>query len=215
MQTGLEHVHDTDRAVPQVSESVAEPEPLHRAYETERLALPGLAQRPARPQSQALRRRARAEDPLGGTAVDPATAQRLANPTGGRSLNPEVRQPLESVFRADFSGVNVHTDDNAAQLARDVQATAFTHGNNIFFSAGSYDPATTRGQHLLAHELTHVVQQQQGRGGAAGPAGGPVIGHADDPVEAEAERTAHDVVGSLHRQAAACGHADHSDHDHG
>ncbi len=186
MQTHLAHTPDNERAAPRASEPAAEPEPL--------------------------RRRAQKEDRLGGETVDPATAERLANPTGGRALNPEVRGPLESAFGADFSGVNVHTDDNAAQLARDVQATAFTHGNNIFFSAGSYDTGSSKGQHLLAHELTHVVQHQRGTDAAASPGGGPVIGRADDPVEAEADRTAHDVVGSLHRQAA--GHASHSDPDH-
>lgn len=189
MHSHLAQPRDTESAAPQVSEFAASPEPL--------------------------RRRPRAADPLGGTAVDPAIAQRLAKPTAGRALNPEVRGPLESAFGADFSGVNVHTDGNAAQLARDVQATAFTHGNNIFFSEGSYDTGTTKGQHLLAHELTHVVQQQRGNGGAAAsPAAGPVIGRADDPAEAEADRAAHDVVGSLQRQAAACGNAGHSDPDH-
>lgn len=213
MEARLEHAHIQELEAPRISEPVTEQEPEHLAYESERLALPGLARRET---SAPLRRRADGADPLGGTTVDASTAQRLASPTGGRALNPEVRGPLESVFRADFSGVNVHTDGNAAQLARDVQATAFTHGNNIFFSSGSYDPGTTQGQHLLAHELTHVVQQQQGRGGAAGGGGGgPVIGRADDAVEVEAERTAHDVVSSLHRQAAACGHADHGEHDHG
>lgn len=189
----------------------AGPEKL--AHESERLALPGLA-RPE--QGDGVRREPAngGADPLGGTHVDPATAARLASPTGGRSLNPEVRTPLESAFGADFGGVNVHTDQNAAQLTRDVQATAFTHGNNIFFAQGAYDPGSSRGQHLLAHELTHVVQQQQGRGGGgAGPR--PTIGRADDPAEVEAEHTARDVVGSLQRQATQCGHDHHdADHDH-
>jgi hypothetical protein len=130
-------------------------------------------------------------------------------------LNPEVRAPLESAFRADFGQVAIHTDGNAAQLTRQVQATAFTHGNNIYFSPGTYDTGSAQGQHLLAHELTHVVQQQQGRAGG-GSAGAPTIGRADDPVEVEAEHTARDVVGSLRRQAMYCGHAgeDHGPHDH-
>ncbi|MEO9139106.1 MAG: DUF4157 domain-containing protein [Jatrophihabitans sp.] len=186
--------------------------PQKLSQESERLALPGLAL-PESEQSVRRRESAGGADPLGGTAVDTATAQRLASPSGGRSLNPELRTPLESAFGADFGAVNVHTDENAAQLARDVQATAFTHGNNIFFAQGAYAPGSARGQHLLAHELTHVVQQQQGRGGR-GSGSTPTIGRADDPAEAEAEDTARDVVGSLQRQAAHCGQPDHDHNSH-
>jgi len=166
---------------------------------------------PTRTQAESsIRRRVAAEDPLGGTSLEPDTARRLAaGGSGGRALTPDVRTRFESAFGADFGAVNLHTDANAAQLTRDVQATAFTHGNNIYFSPGAYDPGSARGQHLLAHELTHVVQQ--GRGG--GPAGGstPVIGRADDPAETEAEQVAHTVVDSLRRQAAAHDHAGHDD----
>lgn len=61
----------------------------------------------------------------------------------------------------DFSGVRVHTDSNAVQASRDIQAKAFTVGNNIAFGDGAYQPGTSAGRHLLAHELTHVVQQGQ------------------------------------------------------
>jgi hypothetical protein len=165
----------------------------------DRLALPGLS-RGGRPAG--IRRRARADDPLGGSTVDADTQRRLAGSAGGgRALDSAVRGSMESAFGADFRGVNIHTDANAAQLARQVQATAFTHGNNIYFSPGTFDPGSARGQHLLAHELTHVVQQQQGRGGGGRSAAGTVIGPADDPAELEADSTARDVVGSLRRQA--------------
>jgi hypothetical protein len=66
---------------------------------------------------------------------------------------------MESGFGADFSGVHVHTDNNAAQMNQQLGARAFTHGSDIYFNQGEYQPATSTGDHLLAHELTHTVQQ--------------------------------------------------------
>ena len=60
---------------------------------------------------------------------------------------------------ADFSQVKVHTDAHADQLSRSIQANAFTTGNDVFFKQGAYDPSSSSGQELLAHELTHVIQQ--------------------------------------------------------
>src|SRR3546814_16292527 len=66
---------------------------------------------------------------------------------------------MESRFGTNFSSVNIHTDSKAVQLSRNVNARAFTHGNDIYFSEGEFAPQTQGGKHLLAHELTHVVQQ--------------------------------------------------------
>jgi hypothetical protein len=66
---------------------------------------------------------------------------------------------MEGAFGADFSGVRVHTDSKSDSLNRSVQAKAFTTGSDIFFRSGTYQPASSGGQELLAHELTHVVQQ--------------------------------------------------------
>jgi hypothetical protein len=63
----------------------------------------------------------------------------------------------------DFSDVNIHTDNRSATLNRKINARAFTHGRDVFFGKGEFFPETKNGKHLLAHELTHVVQQ-----GAAG-----------------------------------------------
>jgi len=81
----------------------------------------------------------------------------------GLSLNDDIRQPMEQAFGADFSGVKIHTDAQSDQLNRSIQAKAFTTGKDVFFRQGAYDPGSQGGQELLAHELTHVVQQ----GGAA------------------------------------------------
>lgn len=78
---------------------------------------------------------------------------------GGRSLDNGTRNFMESRFSADFSQVKVHTDASAVQLSSQINAQAFTHGNNIYFNSGKYNPSTEGGKHLLAHELTHTIQQ--------------------------------------------------------
>ncbi|MCP2729521.1 eCIS core domain-containing protein [Limnofasciculus baicalensis] len=78
---------------------------------------------------------------------------------GGQGLDESIREPMEGAFGADFSGVKVHTDAQSDQLNRSIQAKAFTTGQDIFFKQGEYDPGSKGGQELLAHELTHVVQQ--------------------------------------------------------
>jgi len=81
---------------------------------------------------------------------------------GGSSLDEPVRRDLESRMGHDFSDVRVHTDDAADRSARSVSAHAFTVGSSIVFQRGAYDPASAAGRTLLAHELTHVVQQRSG-----------------------------------------------------
>ena len=87
---------------------------------------------------------------------------RLNNSGGGKPLPNDLRSGMESQIGADFSGVRVHTGSNAIQLSRDINAQAFTHGQNVFFGEGYYTPGTQSGQHLIAHELTHVAQQNPG-----------------------------------------------------
>jgi len=81
----------------------------------------------------------------------------------GQSMSDSVRQPMEQAFGADFSGVKIHTDSQSDQLNRSIQAKAFTTGKDVFFRQGTYDPGSQGGQELLAHELTHVVQQTGGQ----------------------------------------------------
>lgn len=78
---------------------------------------------------------------------------------GGSTLPNDTRSAMESGIGANFSQVKIHTDSNAAQLSDSIGAQAFTHGNDIYFNEGKYDPKSTEGKHLLAHELTHTVQQ--------------------------------------------------------
>ena len=77
----------------------------------------------------------------------------------GRSLPTELRREFEPKFGADFSGVQVHTDSQSAQLNQQVGAKAFTHQNHIYLNSGQYNPQSTGGKQLLAHELTHTIQQ--------------------------------------------------------
>ncbi len=78
---------------------------------------------------------------------------------GGAPLPSETRAELEPKFGSDFSQVRVHADRQAAQLNQQIQARAFTQGNNIYFGAGQYNPTSSNGKQLLAHELTHTIQQ--------------------------------------------------------
>ncbi len=78
---------------------------------------------------------------------------------GGRTLSPSERSFFEPRFARDFGNVRLHTGHEAAELARSVQARAFTLGSSVVFGPGQYTPDTEGGRKLLAHELTHVVQQ--------------------------------------------------------
>ncbi|MCP2729233.1 eCIS core domain-containing protein [Limnofasciculus baicalensis] len=79
--------------------------------------------------------------------------------SSGQPLANTIRQPMEQAFGADFSGVKVHTDTQSHQLNQSINAQAFTTGQNIFFRQGLYNPGSRGGEELIAHELTHVVQQ--------------------------------------------------------
>jgi Domain of unknown function (DUF4157) len=79
---------------------------------------------------------------------------------GGQPLAGSVRTPMERVFGADFSQVRIHTDAQSDAINKAIQARAFTTGRDIFFRYGEYNPNTAAGQEVLAHELTHVMQQE-------------------------------------------------------
>ena len=95
-------------------------------------------------------------------AAPASVDQALASP--GRPLEPALRQDMEQRFGHDFSRVRVHSGAAAEQSARDVNAHAYTVGHNIVFGAGRFAPGTHEGRRLIAHELTHVVQQSGAEG---------------------------------------------------
>ena len=78
----------------------------------------------------------------------------------GQVLDPDLQQQMGRAIGADFSGVRVHTDGQSDKLNRSLQAKAFTTGQDVFFRQGAYQPEQRSGQELIAHELTHVVQQK-------------------------------------------------------
>lgn len=82
-----------------------------------------------------------------------------ASKGSGSPIPNETKAQMEDSFGADFSSVRLHTDSSAVQMSKDLNAQAFTHGNDIYFNAGKYDTSSNGGKHLLAHELTHTVQQ--------------------------------------------------------
>jgi len=112
---------------------------------------------------------------------------------GGQNLDHGVRRQMESSFGADFGGVRIHTDHKADSLSRDLSARAFTTGQDIFFRQGAYQPASSGGRELIAHELTHVVQQ-----GGSQVRRAMSVSQPHDPHEVEAEQTARAVMEQEH-----------------
>lgn len=114
--------------------------------------------------------------------VTPAVTSSIGGAHGsGRSLSPSARSFFEPRLGHDLSGVRVHDDAPAARAAGDVHAQAFTYGQDVYFGAGRFQPHTPDGRRLLAHELTHTVQQRPGA-----PLQRRVVQRATDPAQAPA-----------------------------
>ena len=90
---------------------------------------------------------------------------------GGKPLSKSEKSFFEPRFGADFSHVRLHTNSQAANTAQSINAKAFTHGSNVVFGAGEYSTGSEGGKKLLAHELTHVVQQAGSQTSLAGGGG--------------------------------------------
>ena len=116
---------------------------------------------------------------------------------GGRPLEDGVRTEMEGRFGADFGGVRVHADGQAAESARAVNAHAYTVGDDIVFGSGRYDPASPTGQRTIAHELTHVVQQRSGPVDGTPAGGGIQLSNPADRFEQAAEHNADRIVSAL------------------
>ena len=113
--------------------------------------------------------------------------------SGGQPLPGSTRNFFESRFGYDFSGVRVHTDSQADDVSRKLNAQAFTIRQNVFFSAGRYEPHTTQGKWLLAHELTHTVQQQSSK---------PLTANSPSVQSYPDKHTLNHAPVKLHRKAA-------------
>ncbi|MGL4611889.1 MAG: eCIS core domain-containing protein [Trueperaceae bacterium] len=138
---------------------------------------------------QSLQRAAVDSSPVGD--VPPIVHDVLQSP--GQPLDKETRAFMEPRFGHDFSQVRIHADAKAAESARAVKARAYTAGHHIAFAGREYQPTTRLGQQLLAHELTHVVQQQQGLAKAG-------IDSPYSSAEREADNNARLLHSSAHLQ---------------
>ncbi len=124
--------------------------------------LPGAGVQPYRP---GINRSMHASDVIlrsgrGPPRVSPTFEQSLhESGSGGNALPADTRNFMEQRFNADFSGVRIHTDTRAQEMNRDIHAHAFTWGSHVYFNSGRYDPESHAGKTLLAHELTHTIQQ--------------------------------------------------------
>lgn len=110
----------------------------------------------------------------------------VVNSGGGSPLQSNVRADMEGRFGHDFGDVRVHTDGAAHESAKSVNAQAYTVGSNIVFQRDRYDPESDSGKHMLAHELTHVVQQRSGPVDGTEAGGGVKVSDPSDRFERDA-----------------------------
>ena len=126
----------------------------------------------------------------GGRAHPDVEAAIAASRGGGRALDGGVRERMAPSLGDPLTDVRVHDGAHAHDLARSVSARAFAVGSDLFFAEGEHRPGTTDGDRLLAHELTHVVQQR------GAPTSGPLtVSEPGDALEREADRAADELSG--------------------
>lgn len=114
----------------------------------------------------------------------------------GNGMDHGTRAQMERAFGADFSGVRIHVDARADDMSQAIGARAFATGKDVFFRQGEYNPGSSSGRELLAHELTHVVQQT-----GDGVHAKMTVSQPSDPLEVEAEHTARAVIAAEHAPA--------------
>jgi hypothetical protein len=114
--------------------------------------------------------------------------------SGGTPMEPGLRADMEGRFGHDFGDVRIHNDAAAHHSAKSVNAQAFTVGSDIVFQSGNYDPGSAAGKHMLAHELTHVVQQRTGPVDGTDAGGGVKVSDPSDRFEREAVANADRVM---------------------
>ena len=114
--------------------------------------------------------------------------------SGGRPIEPDVREDMEARLGHDFSDVRIHDDATAADSAKAVNAHAYTVGSNVVFQRDVYDPSSAQGKTTLAHELTHVIQQRSGPVDGTSAPGGIKVSDPSDRFEREASANADRVM---------------------
>jgi len=147
-------------------EPQAKPELMRMEEEEEPQAKLMRMEEEEEPQAKPELMRMEEEEPMqakaetGKQSPKPPLSKRIQQSKGqGQPLPAKTQKEMARAFKYDFSDVTIHTGLAAVQMTRDVQAQAFTHGKDIYFNEGKYNPDSSPGKELLAHELTHVVQQ--------------------------------------------------------
>ncbi|MEO5832491.1 MAG: DUF4157 domain-containing protein [Nakamurella sp.] len=118
----------------------------------------------------------------------------VLNSGGGSPLAPEVQAEMQTRLGHDFSDVRVHDDSRAHESAKSVNAHAYTVGSNVVFQRDTYDPSSAAGKTMLAHELTHVIQQRNGPVEGTSTGGGIKVSDPSDRFEREAAANAERVM---------------------
>lgn len=113
---------------------------------------------------------------------------------GGRPLGDRTRASMERALGTDLSDVRIHDDSAASRSAEAIKARAYTVGNDVVFREGAYQPDTADGQRVLAHELTHVVQQRSGPVDGTASGDGIALSDPDDRFERAAEANADRIM---------------------
>ena len=126
--------------------------------------------------------------------------------SGGTPLPGDLRTDMEGRFGTDFGDVRVHNDGAAHDSAKSVNAQAYTVGSNIVFQRDRYDPASDAGKHMIAHELTHVVQQRNGPVDGSDAGGGVKISDPSDRFEQAAVSNADRLMSTPAATASAPSH---------
>src|SRR6266496_4231868 len=123
--------------------------------------------------------------------------------SSGKPLDNKTRDFMESRFGHDFGQVRVHTDSSAAESARAVNAHAYTVGKEIVFAQGQFAPHTEEGQHLLAHELAHTLQQKNAGAVMTETNDSLEVGQQNDPAEREADAIATSALTAVEKPVTA------------
>jgi hypothetical protein len=150
--------------------------------------------------NQAVQRLVQRRGGEGAFELDDETAARIHGARGGgRPLDEKAGEEIGGALGTDLGDVRVHTSPESDALNRDLGAKAFTTGKDIFFRDGEYDPGSSAGKELLAHELTHVAQQGSGAVGSGG--GKMTVNDPNDAFESQADGVAKAVTSQATGQA--------------
>ena len=175
-----------------------QPKPMDQALDKQRPTGPGpnvagvlnLQQKVGNQAVQRLLAQRSSED---GFDLDGETTNRINQARGGgQALEGPIQKQMGQAMGHDFSGVRVHTSSESDTLNQQLGAKAFTTGQDIFFKQGEYNPGSSSGNELLAHELTHVIQQSSGK--VENSDSGMTVRPAGDAYEQEADAMAKQVT---------------------